>query len=184
MPPSKKTKSVAAALAPSVSTADQVSSDLSSISSAGAEDGPQSEGSAQPAVVLPPEPVAMEPQLPPRIEGHPGPELNLPAELAQPVNGENLADLVGKLAEGRLELPALPGHASQVGEGVQVDSGYQGDGTPLQPVVPPGHVRVRVLRQVEHDGRLYGPDQLAGDEINMPAAQAEALLPTGAIERM
>lgn len=153
MPPSKKTKSVAAALAPS----------------------------AQPAVVLPTEPVAPEPQLPPRIEGHPGPELNLPAE---PVDGESLADLVGKLAEGRLELPALPAHASQVGEGVQVDSGYQGDGTPLQPVVPPGHIRVRVLRQVEHDGRLYGPDQIAGDEINMPAAQAEALLPTGAIERM
>lgn len=181
MPPSKKTKSVAAALAPSASTADRASPDLSSISSAGAEDGPQSEGSAQPAVVLPPEPVAPEPQLPPRIEGHPGPELNLPAE---PVDGESLADLVGKLAEGRLVLPSLPGHVSQVGEGVQLDGGLQGDGTPLEPVVPPGHVRVRTLRQVEHDGRLYGPGQLAGDEINLTANQAEALQPTGAIERM
>lgn len=184
MPPSKKIKSVAAALAPSASNADQANSDPSFISSAGAEDGSQSEGSSQPVVVLPTEPAAAEPQLPGRIEGDPGPELTLPAELAQPVDGESLADLVSKLAAGRLELPALPGHVSQVGEGVQLDGSHQDDGSLLQPAASPGHVRVRALRQVEHDGRLYGPDQIAGDEINMPAAQADALQPTGAIERM
>ncbi len=182
MPTSKKSKSVAADSAAS-SPADQANADQASNSSS-AEDLPQTATTSAPPVTPPEGSAGLDPQPPTRIQGDAGPVLDLQAGPAQPVDGESLAALVDKLDEGRLVLPAQLGHVSQAGESVQLDGGHQNDNLQLQAIVPPGHVRVRALRQVEHDGRLYGPDQLAGDEINMPAAQAYALQPTGAIERM
>lgn len=47
-----------------------------------------------------------------------------------------------------------------------------------------GHLRVRVLRVIEHDGVRYGPDELAGDELEVTEAQFQLLNPIQAAERL
>jgi hypothetical protein len=47
-----------------------------------------------------------------------------------------------------------------------------------------GHLRVRVLRVIEHDGVRYGPGELAGDELEVSEAQFQQLNPIQAAERL
>ncbi|MBN9696859.1 MAG: hypothetical protein J0L85_13785, partial [Zoogloea sp.] len=47
-----------------------------------------------------------------------------------------------------------------------------------------GHLRVRVLRVIEHDGVRYGPGELAGDELDVTEAQFQLLNPIQAAERL
>ena len=42
----------------------------------------------------------------------------------------------------------------------------------------------RALRRVEHDGKVYGPGEPAGDVLKLSAAQLASLEPTGAIETL
>lgn len=47
-----------------------------------------------------------------------------------------------------------------------------------------GHLRVRVLRVIEHDGVRYGPGEQAGDELEVTEAQFQLLHPIQAAERL
>lgn len=47
-----------------------------------------------------------------------------------------------------------------------------------------GHLRVRVLRVIEHDGVRYGPGEQAGDELEVTEAQFQLLNPIQAAERL
>lgn len=66
-----------------------------------------------------------------------------------------------------------------------VDSAHEvlGVETTAQPPVA-GHLRVRVLRVIEHDGVRYGPGELAGDELEVTEAQFQLLNPIQAAERL
>lgn len=87
--------------------------------------------------------------------------------------------------------------ASQAAPGGDVPAA---DPDPLLPLVDPihevldmemtaqppvaGHLRVRVLRVIEHDGVRYGPGELAGDELEVTEAQFQLLNPIQAAERL
>lgn len=52
---------------------------------------------------------------------------------------------------------------------------------PLPPLVA-GTVRIRALRVIEHDGMRYGPEEHAGDELEVSEAQFHLLNPIQAVE--
>lgn len=52
---------------------------------------------------------------------------------------------------------------------------------PLPPLVA-GTIRIRALRVIEHNGVRYGPEEHAGDELEVSEAQFHLLNPIQAVE--
>lgn len=117
------------------------------------------------------------------------PEDGLQADQTQPLVPATTASLEAAAQALATEAPpatvppveaAQDSTASQAAPGSDVPAA---DPDPLLPLVA-GHLRVRVLRVIEHDGVRYGPGELAGDELEVTEAQFLLLNPIQAAERL
>lgn len=147
--------------------------------------------------------------MPPKTPKNPvsdKPEDGLQAAQAQPPVPAPAASLEAAAQALAAEAPPAtvpPVEAAQDSTASQAAPGSDlpaADSDPLLPLVHPAHevlgvemtaqppvadhLRVRVLRLIEHDGVRYGPGELAGDELEVTEAQFQLLNPIQAAERL